>query len=128
MRELQNYFREIKKELPCGGCERRKILRDLRLSVENFLEENPGATFDAVESHFGTPAQIADTYTEEMAPRELQRKLKIKKWIIGIIAGAVACALLIWGIAVGIALINELKIESSHMVIEQVIEETENVD
>lgn len=109
MRELQNYFREVQKALPCGSCEKKKILRDLRLSVDNFLEENPGATFAAVESHFGTPAQIADTYTEEMAPRELQRKLKIKKWIIGIIAGAVACALLIWGIAVGLALVNEFK-------------------
>lgn len=109
MRELQNYFREVQKALPCGSCEKKKILRDLRLSVENFLEENPGATFDAVESHFGTPAQIADTYTEEMAPRELQRKLKIKKWIIGIIAGAVACALLMWGIAIGIALINQFE-------------------
>jgi len=123
MRELQNYFREVQKALPCGSCEKKKILRDLRLSVENFLEENPGATFDAVESHFGTPAQIADTYTEEMPPRELQRKLKIKKWVIGIIAGAVVCALLMWGIAICIALTEQFRYAGGELIEDPVVVE-----
>ena len=108
MKELKSYFREIKQQLP-GGCKKNKILRDLRLSIDDFMEENPDATFTAVVEHFGTPQQIVDSYTEEMPAHELQKQLKIKKWIIGIIAGAVACALIIWGIAVGIALIEASK-------------------
>lgn len=109
MKELKSYFREIKEVLPGNDCKKKKILRDIRLSVDNFLEENPDATFEAVVEHFGTPQQIGDSYTVEMPPWEMQRQLKIKKRIIGIVAGAVACALLLWGIAIGIALINDSK-------------------
>ena len=123
MRELKKYFHEIEKNLPCGNREKKKILRDLRLSVENFLAENPEATFEAVVDHFGTPAQIVDTCTEEMPTLELQKKLKIKRWIIGVIAGVAACALLVWGIAVGIILVNELKRDDGLVVVEQPIEE-----
>jgi len=122
MKELKTYFGEIKKSLPCGNKEKKKILRDLQLSVENFLAENPGANFEAVVNHFGTPSQIADTYTEEMPTQELQKKMKTQKWIIGIIAGAVACALLVWGIAVGIALVNEFNRDNGLVVVEQPIE------
>ena len=106
MKELKTYFGEIKKSLPCGNKGKKKILRDIQLSVENFLAENPDATFEAVVNHFGTPTQIADTYTEEMPTQELQKKMKTQKWIIGMIAGAAACALLIWLVAVGLALID----------------------
>ena len=108
MKELKSYFREIKRQIP-GGCKKNKILRDLRLSVNDFIEENSDATFGAVVEHFGTPQQIADSYTEEMPPQELQRQLKIKKWIIGIAAGMAACALLMWAIAIGIALVKQSK-------------------
>lgn len=125
MKKLQNYFREIKKELPCGGCKRRKILRDLRQSVDDFLAENPEATYDRVVELFGTPQQIADSCVAEMPPREVQKKLKIKRWIIGIVAGAAACALLIWLISVGIMFMKEIRsaggyhVEGSVVVVEE---------
>ena len=125
MRELKKYFHEIEKDLPCGNREKKKILRDLRLSVENFLAENPEATLEAVVDHFGTPAQIVDTCTEEMPILELQKKLKIKRWIIGVIAGVAACALLVWGIAVGIALVNEFRAADGYHVADSVVEEIE---
>ena len=107
MNALKEYYRSIQKLLPCSLCQKRKLMKDIRCSVDSFLQEHPDATFETVSAHFGTPQQIAETYTEEMSPQELQKQLKVKKRIIGIIAGAAACALLIWGIAVGIALVNE---------------------
>lgn len=123
MKELKTYFGEIKKSLPCGNKGKKKILRDIQLSVENFLAENPDATFEAVVNHFGTPTQIADTYTEEMPTQELQKKMKTQKWIIGIIAGAAACALLIWLVAVGLAMIDESKRANGQLVVDTVVVE-----
>ena len=123
MKELKTYFGEIKKSLPCGNKEKKKILRDIQLSVENFLAENTDATFEAVVNHFGTPTQIADTYTEEMPTQELQKKMKTQKWIIGMIAGAAACALLIWLVAVGLALIDESKRANGQLVVDTVVVE-----
>ena len=108
MKELNNYYRSIQKVLPCSGCQKRKLMADIRSSVESFLQKHPDATFDTVIAHFGTPQQIADTYAAEIPPEELQKKLKIKKWVIGITAGVAISAVLIWASAVGIALVTEL--------------------
>lgn len=124
MKELKTYYRDVQKALPCSACQRRKLMQDIRCAVSGYLQEHPEADIETVTAHFGTPQQIAETYLAEMPPQKLQDQLKIKKWIIGIIAAAAACALLIWGIAVGIALINELQdadnyIETSPVVIEE---------
>ena len=107
MNALKEYYRSIQKLLPCSLCQKRKLMKDIRCSVDSFLQEHPDATFETVSAHFGTPQQIAESYIEEMSPQELQQQAKVKKRIVGIIAAAAACALLIWGIAVGIALVNE---------------------
>ncbi len=108
MKELNNYYHGIQKALPCSGYQKQKLMADIRGSVENLLQENPDATFDTVIAHFGTPQQIADTYAAEIPPEELQKKLKIKKWVICITAGIAISAVLIWAGAVGIALATEL--------------------
>ena len=115
MKSLQKYYRSIEQALPCTGCQRRKLMQDIRHSVQSFLQEHPDVSIKEISARFGTPQQIAYTYTAEMSPQELQEKLKVKKWIIGIIAGAMACVLLIWGIAIGIALENELKNSDGYM-------------
>lgn len=124
MKELKAYYRDIQKALPCSVCQRRKLMQDIRCAVSGYLEEHPEADIETVTAHFGTPQQIAETYLMEMPPQKLRQQLKVKKWIVGIIAAAAACALLIWGIAVGIALVNEFNaadsyIETSPVVIEE---------
>ena len=104
MKALNMYYRNIKKALPCSGQAKKRFLQDIQRSVDTFLLEHPDATVETVISHFGTPQQIAAAYTGEITPPELQKKLKIKKWVIGITATAAACALLLWGISIAVAL------------------------
>ena len=124
MKELKTYYRDVQKALPCSVSQRQKLMQDIRCAVSGYLQEHPEADIETVTAHFGTPQQIAETYLAEMPPQKLRQQLKVKKWIVGIIAAAAACALLIWGIAVGIALANELQdadnyIETSPIVIEE---------
>ena len=124
MKELKAYYRDIQKALPCSVCQRRKLMQDIRCAISGYLQEHPEADIETVTAHFGTPQQIAETYLMEMPPQKLRQQLKVKKWIVGIIAAAAACALLIGGIAVGIALVNEFNaadsyIETSPVVIEE---------
>ena len=106
------------------------MLRDLRCSVKNFLEENPDATYETVVNHFGTPAQIADTYMEEIPPKELQRQLRIRKRIIGLVAGLVAAVVLIWATGVGIVIAKEIIVGGGYHVVNPavVIEEIEETE
>ena len=115
MKGLNAYYRNIKKALPCSGQAKKRFLNDMQISVVTFLQENPDATIDVIISHFGTPEQIAAAYTGEITPPELQKKLKTKKWVIGIIAIAAACAILIWGIFVAVALDETNKIRNGYI-------------
>lgn len=118
MNELSGYYRSIQKALPCSVCQKRKLMKDIRCSVDSFLQEHPDATFETVSAHFGSPQQIVDTYTEEMPPRELQKTLKMKKRIIGIITGAVAAALIIWLVFLATATSELLKDRNGYITID----------
>ena len=103
---LKQYYRNIRSELPCSWGQRNRILRQIRESVDNYLEENPGAGFAAIEAHFGNAQTIASSYIDVQDALELLRKMRIKKRVTAIIAGAVAVVLLIWGAAVVWAMID----------------------
>ena len=97
---LKQYYRSIRGELPCSWGQRSRILRQIRESVDNYLEENPDADFAAIEAHFGNAQTIASSYIDAQDAPELLRKMRIKKRVIAMIAGAMAVVLLIWGAAV----------------------------
>lgn len=103
---LKQYYRNIRSELACSWGQRNRILRQIRESVDNYLEENPDADFAAIEAHFGNAQTIASSYIDVQDAPELLRKMRIKKRVIAIIAGAMAVVLLIWGAAVIWAIVD----------------------
>lgn len=103
---LKQYYRSIRGELPCSWGQRSRILRQIRESVDNYLEENPDADFAAIEAHFGNAQTIASSYIDAQDAPELLRKMRIKKRVITIIAAAMAVVLLIWGVAVVWAIVD----------------------
>ena len=104
--QLKKYYRSIRRCLSCPGKMKNRILDNIRQSVSAYLEENPTADFAAVQQHFGTPQQIAAACIEEMTAPEIVKNFKVKKTVITIVCTAVALALLMWGITLGIALIE----------------------
>ena len=96
--QLKKYYRGIRRCLPCPGKLKRQIMDRITQAVSAYLEENPEADFEAVQQHFGTPQQIAADYIEEMTTPEILKKFKVKRTVIGIVCGAVALALVMWGI------------------------------
>ena len=72
---LKQYYRNIRSELPCSWGQRNRILRQIRESVDNYLEENPDADFAAIEAHFGNAQTIASSYIDVQDAPELLRKM-----------------------------------------------------
>lgn len=103
---LKRYYRNIRKDLPCSYKMKKKIMQQIQESVDQFLEQNPDADFDAVQLHFGEPQTIALSYIEDQDAPELLRKLRIKKKIIAVVVGVIVAILVIWGIAVVWAVID----------------------
>lgn len=94
---IDRYVRAVSAYLPCSRKVKRPLLADLRQRTEEYI--NDGGNAAALESHFGTPQQVAAAYVDEMPTAELLAELHIRRRIIRIIAIAVITALAIYGAA-----------------------------
>lgn len=61
-KQLKVYFKSIKKNLPCYNKTIRKMLDDLKVSVDAFVEENGITDFALIEQHFGTAEDVAKEF------------------------------------------------------------------
>ena len=105
-KELKRYYSAIRRELYCDTTAKKRILAAIKENVEAYLEEKPAAALEDIQKHFGTPRQIATSYLEELDTPELIGKLKIKRTIVTVICAALGLIVLLWAVAVVIALID----------------------
>jgi uncharacterized membrane protein len=115
-RVLDRYFCKLRRKLPCSKIEKQRILSDLRINTENWMEAHPGADEAAFLEAFGTPDAVAKSYIEQMDPTEISKKLKTRKIILGIILVLAAAVLLIWLLAVILALVNHFTLTGGHLI------------
>ena len=113
-RQARKYCRLVRSFLPCSAKQRRLILGEIKSNLSAYLEENPSASFEEIESRFGTPRQIAVAHVEEMGTEELLKRLRIRKRIFAVISAAVVLALLIWSSVVTIEVIHHKKTDNGY--------------
>lgn len=78
---IKNYIKMIKRGFPLHGKYERKYLRNLKVHLEEFLDEAPDASMDDIIVEFGTPASVISNYFSSVDDHYLTSKLKIKKYL-----------------------------------------------
>lgn len=122
MKELKKYYRDISKNLPVGRKQKQQIILAIVQSVEDYLATHPLADFPAVLEHFGSPQEIAASYIENMTTPEILKKFRFRKTVLTVLCATAATALLLWGVVVGTALINEITSSGGYGVIDPIEE------
>lgn len=100
--ELKLYFKDVSDRLICDRRQKKYFIECLKTDVKNFLAETPDATLKELDTVFGTPDIIAQSFMGNIDSTEIKRKLDIKKIIIV----AIVIALLIYLAFVVISLID----------------------
>lgn len=93
----REYFRQVRQGLVCSPSVRRRAVEALEIGVEEFLEQNPHATFGQLCQQFGSPTEIADQALADLSPAELRRyvrRLHTLKSILLLFITALCC----WGL------------------------------
>ena len=106
----KRYLRELRKSLPCGRKERKRVLEGIRQSMENKEAPDGPDTYEALVSRYGSPDEIASSYFSEKSTGELIRELRIGNRVLAILLSAVVIALLLrlgWWVASYVSLMNE---------------------
>lgn len=109
-KQLQSYFKDIKKNLPCLNSAMRKMLNDLKVSVNTFIEENNITDFTQIEQHFGTAENIAKEFAVGI-DNSFVKSYKFKKRITAIVISILVAILVITAsLAIYIYIENEKNI------------------
>ena len=88
-KQLKAYFKQIKKNLPCVNSTMRKMLDDLKASVNTFVVENDISDFNAVVEHFGSSEDIAKEFAVGL-DNSYVKSYKFKRRVIAIVVSILA--------------------------------------
>ena len=113
--QLKKYYRSIRRNLPCSVKLRWQIMERINQDIAAYLEENPQADMEAVQQQFGTPRQIADACIEEMTDAEILKKVKVKRAVVATVGIAAALALIMWGVTLGTAWMDNHDSENGYV-------------
>lgn len=100
--ELKEYYARISACVLCDRKQKKAFLKELQSSIEEFKLNNPQATASDIEAFFGSPEQIAASFTDNTDSVKLKKRLSVKK----IILLAVILVLLIYVAFIVISLID----------------------
>ena len=115
---LKRYVRKIRKMIPCSGNMKRSIMSQISESIEDYLRQNPDADMEAIQTHFGTPLEIAASCVEGRETVALVRKFRARKKALSITAAAMAVMFLICaGVVARNAHLNRISDENGAKVI-----------
>lgn len=90
---ISGYLRQLKRNCPYSF--RKKLAREIKSHLLDFLDDNPDSTLEDITEHFGPPGKFADEYLlamDEAARKKTIQKTRGIKW--GILAGAVAVVII----------------------------------
>lgn len=90
------YIRSVSDTLSCTGKAKNQIVSRIRDGVEDYLLQNPDAGFEMIQTHFGTPQEIAASYVNEQDASVLLKKMSNKKKVLVIVAGVIVAIFLMW--------------------------------
>ncbi len=100
--ELKEYYARISACVLCDRKQKKAFLKELQSNIEEFRLSNPQATVSDIEAFFGSPEQIAASFTDNTDSVKLKKKLSVKR----IVLLAVILALLVYVAFVVISLID----------------------
>lgn len=123
---LRRYLRFIRSWLPCPGRMKRIIVEDVRENALEFLNEHSEAGYVQLEARFGTPAQLAANYINDMDTTKLLTELRTKRRITAIVFSVLVAALLVWATCLATLVADSRSADRGYLI--TAFEETQSED
>ena len=73
-KELKSYFKCIRQGLTCSLNAKHAFTSMLKDRINDFIAENPEASFEDIVSNFGTPEEIISEFNSDKYSTELKRR------------------------------------------------------
>lgn len=90
-KQLSVYYSKIEAELVCSKKEKKRLLGELRNSIDLYLRENPEVDMNGIVQYFGSPYEIANSYISTVDGKAINKQYKRHKIVIIVFLIAVLC-------------------------------------
>lgn len=84
-KELKKYYSQIRKNLLCPFYSKHNFIKHIKNNIDDYILENNVTCFDKIIEYFGTPDEIARSFSE-IDTNHLIRKSRIQFGIILILS------------------------------------------
>ena len=81
-KERNQYINQIKKLLFCSSKDRKKFLKEFNDNIDDFLKDNPEASFNELQKAMGTPQEIADGFLGNADIKAIKKRTSIVRVLI----------------------------------------------
>lgn len=116
------FIREIRCGIPRKMKGKQRILKQMKVDILTYVEENPNSDYQSLIERFGSPQQIISSYFQELDEEELIHQIKARKRIISIAVVTAALILVSWIGVVYSAMAEHFDHEGGYIV-EELIDE-----
>ncbi len=97
-KETQKYISDVSSKLLCSSKKKKELVEDIRRAVLDFVENSGIKDISDVCKHFGTPEELAKAYMSELDPKQIKKKVNIRRAVT--IALVVTIAILVIGLTI----------------------------
>ncbi len=123
-KQIDKYIKEVSSLIFCDKKEKKYFLESFRNDVLSYCEMKEVENINQIYHHFGEPEMIAGYFYDESSLKEIKKRMNVRKIIRICAIVLVIAALIIWAIAVTIALVDSHNVVNGYAVNESaVIEE-----
>lgn len=88
-KDLNKYYKEIRKALSIEGREKKKFVCELKSSIDEFLVRNPETSYPEILEQFGTPEAIVLSFMEQEDREQTVKRVYEKSWLYGFVVVAI---------------------------------------
>lgn len=113
-RAARRYCRSVRSWLPSGKM-RRTIMAQIKDTVNEFVQHDPDADYEAIQAQLGSPQEIATAFVENMGATEVLRGLRVRRRVLTAVLVAVLVILVSWTCLVAKATIREETSVNGHI-------------
>ena len=121
MSGLGKYRSKLKDMLPCSQKEKEYYLSEIEQSLAG---DAKSLSYEAIIEQIGTPEEVAATTIQGMDAKEIASSMKKRNRLIRLVAIFIGTFLLIWAVAVTIALIDSMQHKIGKIIESPIIIET----
>lgn len=93
-KELKQYFKQIQLLMPLYRKREKQFIKDLKASVNEFVDINPNCTLDDIVEHFEAPQEIVNNYFSTIDTAYVCKQISVRKLMKrGIVLIVILCVL-----------------------------------